>query len=313
VTSHDIIIYDIIMRKMLLLTILFIFTVLLYSESLKVAAVQLEVSDHTYRTFDNFREQMELNVRKAVETFNPDLIIFPEYTSVFPAITPYYDYIGMSHSVEDIFQKIHNANPAIMTLKDLFVEESGRVTELMDFWGKLSEKYSVTILGGSYFASEGDILTNRLVVYGPDGNRIYEQDKFFLTDFETDIISLSSGDYSKPEGLTIKGKKVAFTICRDTFLDRWESMYEGVDLWIDIKANGEFFTDDQRELFSRALPARMEDSNVEYGVTVCLTGQFLELFWEGESSMIKKINGSVHTFITSDQYRSNEILYFVVD
>ena len=90
-------------------------------------------------------------------------------------------------------------------------------------------------------------------------------------------------------------------------------MYSGADFWIDIKANGELFKEEQKELFTRALPGRIKGSTVPYGVTVCLTGRFLELFWEGESSFIKKIDDSVHTFIKSETVKSNEILYFVVD
>lgn len=292
---------------------MFFFAFFLSSETLKVAAVQLEVSDLTYSAYENFKVEMENNIRKAVEDFNPDLIIFPEYTSVFPAITPYYQFIEGSSSSEEIFNKIHRENQEIETLFDLFYRESDNVDALLGFWGELSQKYSVTIAGGSYFAAHDGMLTNRLIVYGPEGERIYEQDKFFLTEFETDIINLSPGSFSRPEGIRIKGKNIVFTICRDTFLQRWEEMYNGADLWIDIKANGEFFRDEQRALFSRALPGRMQLSDVEYGVTVCLTGQFLDLFWEGESSMVKKIGDDVHTFIRSEYYRSNEILYFAVD
>jgi hypothetical protein len=184
---------------------------------------------------------------------------------------------------------------------------------MLSFWGVLARKYSVTIIGGSYFAYDGENLTNRLIVYGPSGDRIYEQDKYFLTDFERDIITLSRGSSSNPGGFEINGKKIVLTICRDTFLDRWEKMYDGADLWIDIKANGEIFTEDTKALFSRALPARMKDSTVPSGVTVCLTGQFLELMWEGESSFVIKTEDSVYPVITSKRVRSNEYLYFVVD
>lgn len=313
VTSLTNIIYNNNMKKLPLLLLILIFIPQIYAETLKVAAVQLEISDLTYQSYKNYKEEMESNVLQAIENFDPDLIIFPEYTSVFPAVTPYLKYIGNSNSIEEIFSKIRGDKTHIQSINDLFRAESEHIEKLMDFWGELSEKYSVTIVGGTYFSFQGDELTNRLIVFGPGGNRIYEQDKYFLTEFETDILNLSPGSSIQPEGLIIKGKKIAFTICRDTFLERWESMYSGVDLWIDIKANGVLFDDSQRALFSRALPARLKNTDAEYGVTVCLTGQFLELFWEGESSMIKKVNGKVHKFITSDYCRSNEILYFIVD
>jgi len=301
------------MKKALIsLSLVFIINIL-FSESLKVAAVQLEISDLTYSSYEQFKIEMESNVREAVNTFAPDLIVFPEYASVFPAVTPYFKYIGNSESIEEIFMKIHNENSRINSLKDLFLEEADNVNSLLNFWGELARKYSVTILGGSYFASDGENLTNRLIVFGPTGERIYEQDKYFLTEFETDIINLSSGSPLNPGGFKLMDKQIVLTICRDTFLDRWEDMYDDADLWIDIKANGVEFTKDQRELFTRALPARMKESAVPYGATVCLTGQFLELLWEGESSFVKKIGADVHTFITSRDIRSNEILYFIID
>lgn len=300
-------------KKNLFLLLLFVFTSFLYTNSLQVAAVQLEISKNTYSSVDQFRREMENNIIEAVNSFDPDLIIFPEYASVFPAITPYYPYLEENDSIENIFLSIHRDNKAIRTLKDIFITESSRMEEFLSVWGDLAEKYEVTVVGGSYFAWENGKLTNRLIVYGPEGNRIYEQDKFFLTDFETDIIGLNPGSPSKPDGIMIEGKNVVFTICRDTFLDRWEPMYSDADLWIDIKANGEVYGEEQVSLFSRALPARMKDTSARYGATVCLTGRFLELFWEGESSFIGKTAEGVHTYIRSDNPRKNDILYFVVD
>ena len=296
-----------------LFIVFFICSGFLYSEELKVAAVQLQINDYTYSSYDRFRYEMETHVKEAVNTFNPDLIIFPEYTSVFPAITPFYEYLQQGGTIEDIFYRINRSNENICSIKDIFMEEAGNVENLLSFWGELSKKYDVAIVGGSYFASHDGDLTNRLVVYGPEGERIYEQDKFFLTDFETDIIDLTEGSPENQGGFILKGKQIVLTICRDTFLRRWETMYDGADLWIDIKANGVAFTEDQKELFSLALPARMKEVTVRYGVTVCLTGSFLEFLWEGESSFIKNIDDSVHTFIRSEKVLSNEILFFIVD
>ena len=297
-----------------LILLLFIFFIIdIWSDAVKVAAVQLEVNNYTYSSYKQFQVEMENNIAEAMETFKPDLIIFPEYTSVFPAITPYYQYLDDKKSIAEIFLDINSDNRNIRSLYDIFRSESVNVDNMLSFWGDLSRKYSVTIIGGSYFSYSDDNLTNRLIVFGPSGERIYEQDKYFLTEFETDILSLSSGSPLKPSGFYIKDKHIVTTICRDTFLDRWESMYADADLWIDIKANGEYFREEQKSLFARALPARMKDSAVNYGVTVCLTGQFLELFWEGESSLVKKIGNDVHTFIKSTSYRSNEIIYFVVE
>nr|WP_184742284.1 nitrilase-related carbon-nitrogen hydrolase [Spirochaeta isovalerica] len=301
------------MKKIVLFLLLFVFTSFLYTKSVKVAAVQLRISEKTYVSHDVFIEEMEKRIVQAVNTFHPDLIVFPEYTSVFPAVTPYLSYAGGRTSVEEIFTAIGEDYSDIDTIRDLFVRESQRMETLMDRWGTLADKYDVTIVGGSYFAYDGEKLTNRLVVFGPDGNRIYSQDKFFLTDFETDILGLSSGSPEKPEGLILEDRKIVFTICRDTFLDRWETLYNGADLWIDIKANGETYGEEQVALFSRALPARLSDTEVPYGATVCLTGSFLELFWEGVSSFIGKTEEGVHTFMTTGSPGEEEILYFVLD
>lgn len=300
-------------KKIPVLFFIFVFTPFFYGEELKVAAVQLEISTATYESETRFFGEMEERVREAVDTFQPDLIIFPEYTSVFPAVTPYFPFIEGSRSIEEIFGKIHAEDKSVRSLRDLFIAQSDRMESLVEGWGELASRYDVTILGGTYFAYREGRLTNRLIVFGPSGSRVYEQDKFFLTDFETDIVGLEPGSSDEPEGFWIKDRKVVFTICRDTFLDRWESMYGEADLWIDIKANGERYGEEQVALFARALPARMANTTARYGSTVCLTGSFLELFWEGETSFIAATDEGVHTFITSETADSGDIVYFVVD
>jgi len=301
------------LKKIVLLSLLFVLISISYSESLKVAAVQLEISERTYLSTETFFTEMDKRIAEAVRAFQPDLIIFPEYVSVFPAITPYLSYTRGQDSIEDIFTAIRKDHQNIRSIRDLFVAESERMEELMDRWGDLSQKYGLYILGGSYFAYSQGNLTNQLAIYGPEGNRAYSQDKFFLTDFETDIVGLSPGSSETPDGITIKGKHIVFTICRDTFLRRWEYLYDGADLWIDIKANGETYGDEQVGLFSRALPARLEQSDVPYGATVCLTGRFLELFWEGESSFFGKSESGVNNFIRSESPDKEDILYFIID
>ncbi|MBN2657713.1 MAG: hypothetical protein JXR86_11690 [Spirochaetales bacterium] len=301
------------MKKIAVLLVLVLFTPFLYTKSVKVAAVQLEVSVGTYLSDEIFIAEMEERVARAVREFAPDLIVFPEYTSVFPAVTPYLSYTEGRNSVEDIFMAIREDHSDIGSIRDLFVGQSERMESLMARWGTLARKYNVMILGGTYFAYEEGKLTNRLFVYGPGGDRNYSQDKFFLTDFETDVVGLSSGSPEKPGGLYVIDKHIVFTICRDTFLERWEKLYDGADLWIDIKANGETYGEEQVSLFSRALPARLSDADVDYGLTLCLNGRFLELFWEGESSFMGKTEESVHTFLRTSSPRKEDILYFVLD
>jgi len=300
-------------KKIVLFILLSVFTSLSYSESLKVAAVQLEVSESTYFSSETFFSEMEQRVAEAVSSFHPDLVVFPEYTSVFPAISPYLSYAQGRDSIEDIFTAIRKDHRTIRSIRDLFIEESERMEELMDQWGELSQKYGLYIVGGSYFAYRQGQLTNQLAIYGPEGNRVYSQDKFFLTDFEAQIGGVSPGSSETPEGVSIQGKDIVFTICRDTFLKRWETLYNEADLWIDIKANGEIYGEEQVALFSRALPARLGQTDVPYGATVCLTGRFLELFWEGESSFVGQSESGVHSYIRSESPDKQDILYFIID
>lgn len=300
-------------KKISVLLILVTITPILYTKSLKVAAVQLEITERTYFSVLDFKNEMESVVKEAVDTFHPDLIIFPEYTSVFLAVTPYGRWLGKGLTSEEIFAKVRENDTSLRSIRDVLVRQAPFVEEQISLWGDLSSRYGVAILGGTYFALEGGKLTNRLFIYDDKGDRVYEQDKFFLTDFEEDIAGLSPGAQEEPEGYYLNGKKIVFTICRDTFLDRWEEIYDGSNLWIDIKANGEAYGEEQEELFSRALPARLEDSAVPYGATVCMTGSFLELFWEGESSFIGKTEEGVYTFIRTATADKKDILYFQVN
>jgi predicted amidohydrolase len=84
-----------------------------------------------------------------------------------------------------------------------------------------------------------------------------------------------------------RGVRIGISICNDTFYEAWEPHFRDVDVWIDIKANNADFTDETRALFRRALPARISGAEGTIGITVCLGGTFLDLFWEGPSSIIE--------------------------
>ena len=84
-----------------------------------------------------------------------------------------------------------------------------------------------------------------------------------------------------------RGVRIGISICNDTFYEAWEPLFRDVDVWIDIKANNADFTDETRALFRRALPARISGAKGTIGITVCLGGTFLDLFWEGPSSIIE--------------------------
>ncbi len=265
--------------------------------SLKVTGIQFEVSPDIYASQNGFLQAAEGAVRRALQQGKADLLIFPEYTGVFFAFFDAPESLEGISSVEEGLSFLNRWYEAA-NLHDFFLAESGRAGAAMDsVWGSLAQKYGVYLLGGTYFARKADSdssalqLRNRAVLYGPDGRRFYQQDKVYLTPFEQELLALSPGDLSSAQPVSIHGKTVAVSICRDTFFPVWEDRFHGADLWIDIKANGEVFTSEQAEIFRGALPERLEQLPGTVGMTVCLNGTFLDLLWEGPSSVIKVESG----------------------
>ena len=258
-----------------------------------LAGIQLNISEATYRNEQAFSSAMDAEIERAVEAYKPDVVVFPEYTSVFLALTPFARQIGMSNTLEDAFLEIHRTNQSYRSIQELFFDQAPRVKAAMDrIWGSLAQKYSVHIVAGTWFARHGDQLRNRMALYGPDGDLMYSQDKVFLTEFETEVVHLSPGTVRSARPVLIGESLVGTTICRDTFFDEWDEPFSVADVWIDIKANGTAYTPEEEIQFQDALPARMEASGVPIGLTVCLTGHFLDLFWEGKSFSVKN-NGRV--------------------
>jgi predicted amidohydrolase len=165
------------------------------------------------------------------------------------------------------------------------------------------------VLAGTRFARARDgSLRNRVVVYGPDGRVAYTQDKVYLTEFERDVLGLEAAPLGAARGFRIHGYQIGVTICRDTFFEEWEELFEGFDLWIDVKANGVPFTAEERARFLRALPARLAPAHVRYGMTVCLTGGLLDLLWEGESSWIRTDGKGIEFLDRADSPRESELI-----
>ena len=251
--------------------------------SVKISAVQFSVGEELYGNAEIFENRVHAICRAACEAHNPDLIIFPEYTGAFLALTGYSDIIFSVSSLHEGFRLIQQSDPEIQDLHELFAAHSGRVASQLDrIFGGLAREFNVYILGGSYFhkeegKKETTELYNRLIVYNPSGKRCYEQDKVFLTPFEKDLLNLSAGDFPQNPGLKINGVPCVFTICRDAFFEEWTEVNKGGHIWIDIKANGVEYDEDARETFSRALPERLKEGDVPYGITVVLTGHFLDL------------------------------------
>ncbi len=289
--------------------------------ALRIAAVQLEVRESAYTSVDAFRAWIAGRVEDCL-AYRPDLIVFPEYTAVFVALIPHPEALRRAASLREGWQALRREEPLAGSLRGLLLLNSGFTERVVrEVFGGLARRYGVAILAGSYFAAEevtpvgragGVELRNRAWLFGPDGEPLYRQDKVFLTEFETDLLGLSPGSLAGPFGFTLQGRQVGLTLCRDTFHPEWEAIYRSFDLWLDIKANGTAYTPEEAESFRRALPARLVPARVPFGLTTCLTGRFLDLFWEGPSSLERVEGGEVRTVRSACSPRGGEILPIVL-
>ena len=284
---------------------------------LKLLGIQLKITEAMYVSADAFERAIGSEILKATAAHDVDIVIFPEYTSVFLALIPYALEVKHAETFFEAFSAIQLKDPSLDSIQELFMRQSRRVEMTMDsIWGSLAEKHSVFIIAGTWLAKTDDRLRNRMAMYGPSGQLIYSQDKVFLTDFELDILNLSPGHIEAAKPVSVNGYLVGTTICRDTFFPEWNILFSDVDIWIDIKANGASYTTEEEARFFDALPARIEESGVPKGLTVCLTGEFLDFFWEGKSFTVVNDNkvdlehiaptydGTSHIFTT---YSSRDI------
>ena len=256
---------------------------------LRVAAVQLQVGEGDIESLEAFRRHMRRAAHGAAAR-GADLVVFPEYTGALAALVPYAWAIAGADTASEALARIAEREPWIDSVREVFLGTSGFAFRAMcEVFGEIAATYGVHVVAGTYFARVTDgsgraALANRALVFGPDGELTYAQDKVFLTDFE-DALGMVPGSLDAAHLLDVDGLRVALTICRDTFFDVWERRFPGADLWIDIKGNGEPFTPEVERSFARALPERLGASGVPAGLTVCLTGELLEFVWEGPSSV----------------------------
>jgi predicted amidohydrolase len=287
---------------------------------LRVAAVQLHLTEPMLRSFAAFEERIAA-LTAAAAAHEPDLIVFPEYTGVFLALVPYASAWGGGEdlTVETAFAAIRRREGLAGSLKELFLLNSGLTERAVDeIFGGLARRFRVPVLAGSYFAYEGKPggrgeLRNRAVLFGPAGERLYSQDKVFLTDYESALLGLAPGRREEARPFVIAGRSLGLTVCRDTYDPGWEEHFRDLDLWIDIKANGAAFDRQERQSFQRALPARIAASGVPLGLTVCLTGEFLELFWEGESSLVRREAEGVRYLWRAADPKAEEIALLLLE
>jgi len=257
---------------------------------LRVAAVQLCIAPTDLASGEAFRARITGLVERCLP-YAPELILFPEYASAFLALLPYGSLLQDAGSLEQALRRVLEREPLARDLKGLFLLNSGLAERgARELFGGLARRYGVAVGAGSLFAAESSagrtVLVNRAVIFDERGRQLYAQDKVFLTPFEEDRLGLSPGRLEAARPFLLHGRRLALTLCRDTFFPEWEGIFSEAELWVDLKANGEPFSAQARESFQRALPARLPGAGVPYGLTLCLTGGLAGLAWEGESTLV---------------------------
>ena len=287
----------------------------LIENGLTVAGVQYEIDINNYKSLNSFFAGVEDILDEVLDSCEPDLVIFPEYTGVFVQLIPYFSKVKSYDSFASALGSLVQADNDIDNLTDVFQNTEEILDSALLRWAELSSEYSVYILAGSFFVSDDEdgTVRNRTYVFNPEGGLEYTQDKVFLTEFETDIVGLEPGKISEAELFRVSGYSIGVSICRDTYFPDWEERFQDAFLWIDIKANGEIFDREQQRSFMRALPARIAESEVAYGMTVCTVGSYLDLLWEGRSSVIESENGQVRYDSKAETADSYDLIIFSTD
>ena len=274
------------MHRTVLLTILMVIAVPAFSESpLQIVLVQYDVDPTGYRSIDAFRDTLEPAIERAAHHLRADLVVFPEYINVFLLFRDYAPCITGSDTIEDALACIDVSEAEVPDLIEREARETAPV--LRTLWSTLADRYDVAIVAGTAFvpAGPGDV-RNRAFVFGADGELLYRQDKAFLTPFEQEVLRLDSGSVAAARPFIVDGREVALTICRDTFFDDWEQHLGDADVWLNIRANGQVYTQQVRSRFSGALPERVAATDVDIGGTASLNGAFLDLLWQGPSFVV---------------------------
>ncbi|AFG38221.1 putative amidohydrolase [Spirochaeta africana DSM 8902] len=301
--------------------------VALQAEPVSLAVVQTEIDQEDFASLRTFTGMITRHVEEAV-AMGADLVVFPEYLNVFLATVPYHQLIADATSLAEGLHIIFSDPARPQSARELFVQQAPAVRRTMDrIYGRLADTHNIYILAGTYFAvdagpagnlaelnrAESDDsqlrLTNRSVLYGPHGNAVHEQDKVFLTPIEEDLLELDAGRIADVHGIEVYGMDVGITICRDTFFPIWDEVHAERDLWIDLRAEGTAW-EPGREDFTELMPERLRESGSSYGATAALTGEFLDLFWEGKSS-VTAVQGSRPKIVAmTESHRGDEILVF---
>lgn len=276
-----------------------LFTILLWIPCSPVVAtpvdiilIQLEVSEEVVSSRDSFETHLEASVASALaaSSSSPEIIVFPEYTGLlFGTAAVYGDLLDTVHLFDELVARAATRRKLPPDLPTILTDLAPVTERVMDDWfGTRATELDAIIVAGTYIAVDDSTgtLRNRLVVYGPDGARRYEQDKVYLTPIEIDTLGITAGRVDSAQPFIHDGVAYGFTICRDTFFAGWESELGEVDLWFDLKANGIEFTNEVAAGFLTALPERVANTGVPVGATVCLVGTLVDMLWEGRSSIV---------------------------
>lgn len=268
---------------------------------LEVVLVQYEVSAEDYSSLEQFHDRIAHIVEEAMERSHPDLIVFPEYASVFALFTDYIDSPGLVRldgiapevvelmsSEADEPAPAAAAEPATEAAQQLVRRHAERYSpRIAEIWSEVAAEYAVWIIAGSGFvpAPEGGV-NNRVWVYDRAGEIAYHQDKVFLTDFERENLGVVPGTVSEASTFEVDRIELAVTICRDSYFDAWEEGFSAADAWIDVRANGEKYSQAVRRRFDTALPERVAETPVPIGMSTSLNGVFLDLLWQGPAFVV---------------------------
>ncbi len=291
----------------------------------KAALVQYQVRAADYRSEAAFAQRVAALTAEAAAG-GAEIVVFPEYLNVFLAAVPLGPALAQAGSLPAVLSLLQQKYGRPVSLPEYLRMQSSNSRAIMDrVWGRLARRHDVWIIAGSVFvagpagdpdAARQPYLYNRAFVYNPRGRVAYTQDKVYLTPFEKNKIGLSPGDPSDARTFKAAGLSCSLTLCRDTFFEVWHRPFAGADIWFDLKANGVEFDRDARQTFTKALPERIADTEVPYGATVCLTGSFFDLFWEGASSLVVPSDGvpsGYKTVKAAEDPAAEEVLYVNIE
>ncbi|MFW5689201.1 MAG: nitrilase-related carbon-nitrogen hydrolase [Spirochaetota bacterium] len=257
---------------------------------LTVASVQFNVDREIYGSVSAFRRAADRLVAAAVRRYDADIVVFPEYINVFLVAARYPSVVREAESLGGALRLLRERH-GVSGVRELFVREArwlGETTRTI--WSELADTHEATIIAGTGFmeASDGGrrVLRNRALVFDESGALVYWQDKAYLTPMEASVLGLDAADTEPAEPFEVDGVSVGLTICRDTYFESWHEEFPEIDLWVDLRANGEPYTPEVYERFLATLPERVEASSAVAGVNASLTGSFLDLAWEGPSYLV---------------------------